>query len=321
MSLPSQTIPSNRAANNFTELRFPMDIGPIGMAFRFSRFSYENAGRSFASVPRISSTIVLPLPQNIEDNQGVVINQADLGITGALAAEGINALQEGSLGDFFGGMAREIQQTGRDAVSSRGESIDLNSFLRGGAYLARRSLDNFGVGVGIEQATGTAINPHTALQFDGVPLKEFQFNWQLAPKNSQESSALQQIENTIKKSILPSYAGLDDDSNPVSGSAINRAFLNYPDICDIEFFGIDPNYYFAFKPGMISSFNINYSPQGNVILKGGKPGIVNISMVFKEARIHTRQDYGGSAGAGGGVGDQNNIGATAPGIFGDGLRG
>jgi len=128
------------------------------------------------------------------------------------------------------------------------------------------------------------------LAFNGVDLKNFTFNWALSPKNKADSDALRQIERKFKQHILPSYRGLND-----TNSALDRAFLGYPDLVEIFFKGIDPNYYFEFKPGMVSSFNINYSPNGNVILEGGRPASITMSMTFKEARIHTRQDYGGAS--------------------------
>lgn len=294
MALPSQIIPSRREANNFTSLRFPLDIGPIGMVFNFKRYEFSDVGRTFSTTQRLSSSIVLPIPENIENIQGVIIDKADMGLGGALAAEAISGLQEGGVAGYIEGAAAGLQNMGEGFVDNIINDGIGDSFIRGASYLARRSLDRFGVGVGIEQATGTAINPHAALQFDGVPLKEFQFAWRLAPKSEKESAVIRDIERKIKQSMLPYYVGLDGTSNPTSGSALDRAFLNYPDICEISFVGINPDYYFRFKPGMIAALAVNYSSQGNVILKGGKPGVVTINMTFREARIHTREDYGGS---------------------------
>ena len=49
---------------------------------------------------------------------------------------------------------------------------------------------------------------------------------------------------------------------------------------------------------MVSDFSVNYSPNRNVDLEGGRQPIVNLRMTFQEARIHTREDYGGTSAGG-----------------------
>ena len=57
----------------------------------------------------------------------------------------------------------------------------------------------------IDVTTGTIINPHTALIFDGVGLKSFTFDWQFSPKNEDEHKTLTNIIKKIKTHILPNY--------------------------------------------------------------------------------------------------------------------
>ena len=73
----------------------------------------------------------------------------------------------------------------------------------------------------------------------------------------------------------------------------NQPFLKYPNLCHIKLLGLSEEHYFTFKPGMVKSFAVDYSPQGHVIVGGGKPSIVNISMSFEEASIWTSSDYPG----------------------------
>lgn len=308
INFPNLTIPANRAKNNFTALRFPLDIGPIGMKFKFSRYEYKSEGKGFSSVGRPSSGIVLPIPQSIINPQSITIDASQLGLTGALTAEQVSSLMSGGNG-FENAVSAGMAAYGRamGAAESLGRYVgggfegplpsDVAGYLRGASYLGRRALDTItpGLGLGIERALGTAVNPHAALNFDGVPLKEFEFAWILSPKDEKESDALRKIELEFKKHILPSYVGFEG-VEAGGRRALDRTFLAYPDICEIEFAGIDSEYYFKFKPGMISNFTMNYSTQGNVILKGGKPGIVTLNITFKESRIHTREDYGAASG-------------------------
>jgi hypothetical protein len=51
------------------------------------------------------------------------------------------------------------------------------------------------------------------------------------------------------------------------------------------------NYYFKFKTSMISQLNVDYTPNGIAINKGGRPSAIRITMTLNEAYIHTADDY------------------------------
>jgi hypothetical protein len=42
---------------------------------------------------------------------------------------------------------------------------------------------------------------------------------------------------------------------------------------------------------MVSQFNVDYTPNGIALNKGGKPSAVRINMIMTEAAIHTKADY------------------------------
>jgi hypothetical protein len=61
---------------------------------------------------------------------------------------------------------------------------------------------------------------------------------------------------------------------------------------DCFFHGIDQNYFYKLKTSMISQFNVDYTPNGIALNRGGRPSAVRITMVMTEAAIHTKADYG-----------------------------
>lgn len=42
---------------------------------------------------------------------------------------------------------------------------------------------------------------------------------------------------------------------------------------------------------MVSQFNVDYTPNGIALNKGGKPSAVRLNMIMTEAAIHTKADY------------------------------
>lgn len=293
-------VSERKAKNNWTSLRFPQDIGPIGMMFKFKAYSYGGTGANSIGRGKTDSAVVLPLAQNLEDALGIKVGPADLGSYGAAAVEAIQSLQTNDLGTIYNNLRKGAETAGAqtaDLVRSLsggdiGEATGLGSKIK---FFSRSAIDSLfpAAGLAVDVATGTAVNPHTTLNFDGVNLRQFTFNWQFAPKNEKESDTLRDIVKHFKSKILPSYGSLGVDGG---SSTLSRAFLGYPDLIEIYLIGISEDHYLWFKPGMISNFVANYSPQGNVIVQGGKPAIVNLSMTFQEAKIHTREDYGGSSG-------------------------
>lgn len=276
-------------------LRFPLDLGPTAMVMSFQKYGYSG---TFGRASKISrGSIVLPIPQQIVDQYGINIGARDLGASGAGL---VDLGTQGALNTVQGAL-NTAEDMGRDiATGIFGGNIEsqISSSAQKARYFTRSAIDGLapGVGMALDVVNGTTVNPHTTLAFDGVNLKEFEFSWQLAPKNAAESQALVNIRNKIRSSILPDVEGLGGSE---SGGSLSRAFLTYPDLVHIYFTGLVEQDYIWFKPAMIKNFNINFSPQGNVILQGGKPGFVQMSMTVQEAQIHTRGDYTTAITAGG----------------------
>lgn len=285
------TISRNRNLSQPSALQFPLDLGNIRMGFKFKPYSYGGTG----SFEGGTADIILPIPQNLEDMFRINTGEIQLGAIGATvldAAQG--AMAAGSLGAVYSAGLNKAEEIGR-LMGQQVMNPNATSLLGGArlaAYFARSGIDTIlpGTGAALDLATGVAVNPHQALNFDGVNLKSFVFQWSLAPQSPAESAALKNIIKKFKQHILPSYENVGGGT-----SALDRAFLGYPDLVEISLFGLS-DYDFQFKPGMISNFTVNYSGQGNVVLAGGKPGIVNLLFTFQEARIHTREDYGGVGG-------------------------
>jgi hypothetical protein len=237
-------------------------------------------------IPAGKTTIELPLPANLEDSYNIRVQGYDAELTGALiagAASQFAGAGDLSTGNVLSALGGALSGTGLDPSSLM--SSDMGDISRNVAFLGRRSLPA-NAARPVDTGLGNTINPKTSLYFDGVNLKQLTFNWSLAPQDSLESDVIKDITNTIKRNILPSY-----------GAAVGftQALLNYPSTVDIFLLGVDQQYYMYFKTCMVQGFNVNYTPNGLAVVKGGKPAIVGLSMTLVEADIHTSEDYGGES--------------------------
>jgi hypothetical protein len=301
VQIPTQTIARNRNGGRFGQLQYPADGGTHGVYIMFKEYSYRQG--SISGVNETGS-IALPLPENIVDSLSINSRAGELGVIGGAVADIIS-----------GGGNQMIQGLLQGALSAGEGVVDITKDLLGGDtsgvtgsistsasyanYMARAGLTSLSpeVGSAISAATGTAVNPHATVTFEGVALKNFDLRWQLAPKNRDEANEIANIIRTIKNKILPRY-------QPIAGGggSVSRGLLKYPHFADIYFVGIDPRKIFRFKRSMVNTFTVDYSPQGNVFIKGGAgsvPAFVNISMGFVEAEIWTAEDFEGGQDFGG----------------------
>jgi hypothetical protein len=303
-----------RAAKNdeaVKDFSVPTNDDRFGMLFIFREYEYQRPGGSvenrgrFASIDTSNSktTVFLPLPENINDNFDVRVQRFDQGTIGAIAAEvlssttsgGLNVsnLQEATINALIKALPQSLS-SGDEAYKTLTEGLKsifrvpgadtsvIDRLSADAAFLLRKILPG-NVGRVIDAGTGTFINPKAALSFEGVEMKNHNFNWTIAPKSETESENLRKIIREIKKNMLPQY---------VTGEITQRALLRYPSMVDIFFVGLDQNFYYFFKTAMIRSFNINYTPNGVSVLKGGKPAAVQMQMSVIEADIHTAEDHG-----------------------------
>ena len=306
-----ETVRAATGRASSVNLQVPVEDSNYGMLLLFRDYQYRAPGtRTFASLEEsnVSDTIFLPLPENIQDSFTVKVQSFEQGIRGAVLS---NVMSEASasgglrLSTFQDAAINAIQSALPSAFTDGGEAYGLtrdlitnafrtltgqggvntgrlDDFSNDAAFLLRKLLPG-DIGRSVDAGTGTFINPKAALSFEGVDMKTHSFNWTVAPKSSDESENLRRVIKTINKNILPQY---------VSGELAQNVMFRYPSMVDVFFVGLDGNFYYFFKTAMVQTFNVNYTPNGVSVLKGGRPAAVQMQMNIIESDIHTAEDYG-----------------------------
>lgn len=136
---------------------------------------------------------------------------------------------------------------------------------------------------------GQTANPLLAIMYRAPAFKTHNFMWRLAPSNQTESEALNSIINTIKYNQLPSQT--------FNGTIVANALLGYPNIVQITLSCLSNQYFsYTFKPAIIRSFEVNYTPEGQPSFFGGAnndaaPTAVEIRMTITEIEYFTQSDF------------------------------
>ena len=203
-------------------------------------------------------TIRLPLPNNMVDDQHVQYSPEGFNL---LTGAAVNQLQKGN------------------AVAA--------GLLAGGQLLGGKDVAGIAGNRGVEalaQMSGVAANPWLTVMFKQPNFKQHALEWKLTPSNEKESLALNQIINTFKANMLP------DQNGTLGGTT-----LTYPNIVQISVNVSSGNYFtYEFKPAVIESFSVNYTPGGQPSFFGSTraPTEATIRLGLMEIEYWLSSDYG-----------------------------
>ena len=240
----------------------------------YTMFAFKQYNRGFAlkaSNDKATATIILPMPSNLTESFAVSYETPALGpIVGALTESFTN--QDRNAGPQNPGessLGKTAATTGAAIIAQLAMSAVKSTSEAAGAP---------GIGAGLKMVSGVAPNPHLAVIFENVGLREHTFNYKFAPRSAAEMVTLKSIIGSLKKSLLP---GL---------SASQSVLFSFPDVCDISF-GPYKDSPYRIKRCVMTSLSVNHAAGGTIAFhKGGDPVMVEINMTFKEMGAFTRAD-------------------------------
>ena len=288
-TFPSSTSGTGSGASNL--LRYPLRVPNLGYDFiRITAFEYKPGGRESLSLSNPNrgdrrgeqlETIILPMQPNFSESNAVSwggdkLNplQMMLGQAAAGTIESIGNADVSIAVDTFNKTIEDAKKALED--NATGPAIV--------AYFAGQA-----VGANIQtRVTGNVLNPNLELLFSGPNLRTFQFNFRMTPRDHDESLMIKKIIRTFKKNMAVKKSS-------------SKLFLETPNIFQLEYiYNADgPNggqqhpYLNKFKMMAMTSFNVNYTPDGTYMTYGrdGSLTAYDISMAFGELEPIYAGDY------------------------------
>lgn len=222
---------------------------------------------------RTGNTCSIYLPQSIQIQDGVALENVDLNVFGTSLQRGLqsgsgplealfNSTSEtvGSITDFFKG---NVSQDAARAAVSR-----LSGFASDTVSGAVRS------------ALQTTPAPNTRAIFKSVNLREFSFSFNMIPKSKREAEEIKRIVQFFRTELYP-------ETIEVGGIPVAYKFPNKFAI-SIEYdnkkvaTGILKSY--------LRNFQTNYNPSSMAFFEDGNFQEIQISMSFVEARTLEKKD-------------------------------
>ena len=281
-------IPSIVASKKY--LQYPIEIPPLPYDFiKITAFEYKASSlydqqgilqRNILTNPtsRLSNTletVVLPMQPNFSESNSVDWGGDMLNLIQATAAQGAMGL----MGAISNANLKEILNVAGRSLSAAQQMLKDSSLKEyAAAYFAGQA-----VGANItSRATGKVINPNLELLFSGPRLRTFNFNFNLTPRTEEESKEIRRIIKVFKK-------------NMASQRSSSRLFLETPNIFKLEYIysGNQQHPYLnKFKPCALTSFNVNYTPDGSYMTyQGGSLTSYDIQLSFAEIEPIYQDDF------------------------------
>lgn len=320
-----ELVRNRKFAGRQTQLSFPSKPFPHGLQMIFKTYSYrkyvladtftngqettQGLGLANQFVQRAENTdfgaIELPFPRTLTDATNIrvtpferdFLTERAIGAISNLAAD-FGGTVKNALGAVRGvgaALGSGFSQGGLDAaakaIKENIKGVNTDQAFAMASYLGRNYLGG-DISRSIGVLGGAVVNPQETLSFTGVDLRNFSFTWDLFPSNVDDSEQLKKIIRMLKNKSLPSTEGLSFGENGESVSGLNRAFLKYPDVVELNLLGVDETHFMQFKPCMISNISVSYGSGGMVtIMNGGVPNSVTLTIEFQELAIQTSEDY------------------------------
>lgn len=262
-----QTPEEARKANkNYTSttMVYPADIKYMTL---FSFYKYERVSLSASPKSIPIATIALPMPSNLVEQFSVEYDAPALGpIIGSAADSVINAFRPGG-GGYKSLKVDDVTATAAAVIGAAGMNALKSSPVGGETLFNVTSI-----------AAGVAPNPHLAVIFRNIGLREHSFTYKFAPNSEAELFLLKRIVKQLKHSMLP---GMTEAA---------ETLFTFPDTCKISF-QPDETKPFTIKECVLKNLSVNYAPGGSpAFFRTGDPTMVEISMTFGEMSAYTRKD-------------------------------
>ena len=257
-----------------------------GFALRTTEQALEDALRQSGNTRRSLATIILPMPANIQDNNGADWQSGTMNpIVANLGAAASNAVLSSNP---FTSVLNSIKNFGVniDAAIKTGEGQSATA--AGTAAVAiQAALGQGSINSIISRATGKVFNENVELLFNGVTMRPaFNFTFDMVPRSTDESQMIKTIIRTFKKNMTPSKG-----KPGVDGGGL---FVSAPNIFKLEYMsgGKQHPFLHRFKPCALTQMSVNYNGSAQyATYPDATPVHMQLTLQFQELSPIYAEDY------------------------------
>ena len=224
---------------------------------------------------RISDSVAIYLPPNVQDSLGATYNDTETGMLGFAAAAGL---------DFSNAVGAKDYEAAANALVGGAAGVLTEGAKKAGAALAETLAGAEGAAGMVNRVFGQADNPYVEVLFQAMEVRTFTYNFTFAPKNEQEAFEVQKIIQLFRFHMAPELRG---------GQS---RFLGLPSQFDIHYMFLskdgvasENNYYNRVATCVLQNCAVNYTPNGVKSFEDGGPTTTTMTLTFKETEMLTKE--------------------------------
>ena len=224
---------------------------------------------------RISDSIALYLPPSIKDTTTAEYENMSTGLVGMFAGKGFDFFQDFVNKDFDAA-----------AAEGTGAAVDFMKEVAkrsGAAFIDALAGSDSSLAL-LNRGLGRADNPFMEVLFTTMGVREFSYNFNFAPRNSDETAEIQQIIQLFRFHMAPEM------------QQANSRYLTLPSEFDIHYMfkgkdghGRENDYFNRITTCVLTSVDVNYTPNGVRSFEDGSPTAIAMSLSFRETEILTKE--------------------------------
>jgi len=224
---------------------------------------------------RITDSIALYLPPSVRDTTTAEYENMSTGLVGMFAGKGFDFFQD-FINKDYEGAAVEGTQAAADfmkEVAKRSGAAFIDALAGSDSSLAL-----------LNRGLGQADNPFMEVLFTTMGVREFTYNFNFAPRNSDETTEIQQIIQLFRFHMAPEM------------QKANSRYLTLPSEFDIHYMfkgpegqGLENDYFNRITTCVLVSVDVNYTPNGVRSFEDGSPTQIQMGLTFRETEILTKE--------------------------------
>jgi len=231
-------------------------------------------GSVFNTTTRITDSVALYLPPNVQDTTSAKYEGMQTGIVGLVAA---------GAGAFLNSMGNNDYEAASKSLLSGIKAITEEATKRAGGELVDALADVQGTAELANKAFGQATNPYMEVIFDNMELRTFTYNFTFSPRNEDETNDVKRIIQLFRFHMAPELKGAQ------------KRFLTLPSTFDIHYMyqhspdvANENNFYTKIFTCVLQGVDTNYTPAGVRSFDNGAPTQITMNLSFMETELLTK---------------------------------
>ena len=232
-------------------------------------------GSKAKTTTRVSDSVAIYLPPNVQDNTTATYNEMATGALGYAAAGGL---------DFFNFMKNQDYENAAKSLTGTAGGFATEAAKRAAAGIAEALAGAEGATQLANRIFGQADNPYMEVLFETMGVRTFTYNFTFAPKNQEERDDVQAIIQLFRFHMSPELQGAQS------------RFLTLPSEFDIHYMYIskdgtnsENDYFNRISTCVLENVNVDYTPGGVKTFADGSPTQINMGLTFKETETLTKE--------------------------------